>query len=324
MMKSIAVHLSKIVNKLNDGAYHDGTTLGDSLGISRNAVWKIIKKLEGYGIEIDSIKGKGYAMKEPLILLNANSIKKSINHNNVTLEVFETIDSTNTYLQAYCSERKIRVCIAEQQEAGKGRLQRSWYSPFGKNIYCSLLYPFQQDVGQLAGLSLITSLAIKETLQHYAKDNELLVKWPNDVIYQHKKLAGNVIEIFAESNDICCAIIGIGINVNMRKASQQQIDQDWTSLINITGNHTDRNKLCADLMNNLLDYLNIFNDKGLEPFMAEWQLADSLMNKKITLQGINDKVTGIVKGINNKGHLLLKTENDDTKDFSAGDVTIAK
>ena len=118
----------------------------------------------------------------------------------------------------------------------------------------------------------------------------------------------------------------------MRTAAHKQIDQPWTSLFNITEAHTDRNKLCVDLINNLLDYLEMFKNNGLEPFLPEWQLADSLMNKTITLQGINKKTlqginkktTGTVKGINNKGHLLLKTNNGKIEDFSAGDVSVVK
>src|SRR3990167_7785614 len=93
-------NLIKLVNILNDGQYHDGTTIGKSLNMTRSAVWKTIRKLTGYGIKIDSIKGKGYALQEPLILLNKQAIWKGLTHQNIEIEAVENITSTNDYLES--------------------------------------------------------------------------------------------------------------------------------------------------------------------------------------------------------------------------------
>src|SRR3990167_5018644 len=165
-MKKFSTTFTKLVNILNDGNYHDGTTLSSRLQISRSAVWKAIQKLEKYGIPVHAMKGKGYALAEPLILLNQKTIKRGIQTANIDFTIFESIHSTNTYCvpQPRIKNKNISICLAETQTGGLGRLQRSWHSPFGQNIYLSCTYSFQKDVSELSGLSLVISLAIIATL----------------------------------------------------------------------------------------------------------------------------------------------------------------
>src|SRR6187402_2950854 len=112
-MKKLSSNLAKVVFILNDREYHDGDTIGAKLNITRTAVWKIIKKLENYQIKIDSVKGKGYALLEPLILLDEEIIKKSMD-NNIPIEIFESIGSTNQYLKSFIGNKETRICLAEQ------------------------------------------------------------------------------------------------------------------------------------------------------------------------------------------------------------------
>lgn len=324
MMKKLTSRFAKLVTILNDGHYHDGTTLGDTLNMTRSAVWKAIKKLQSYGVKVDSIKGKGYSLLEPLTLLNQKIIKQNISPKKIDINVFETIDSTNDYLKKNPPSKHIKICLAEQQTQGKGRLSRNWYSPFGQNIYFSCAYPFQKDVSELAGLSLVVSLAVAKTLEIYSLPNALLVKWPNDIIYDKKKISGNIIEIHAESHGTCYAIIGIGINVNMMQDESHSISQTWTSLRKITANYIDRNQLCISLINHLVTYLKTFETKGLSSFIHEWNDMDYLINKDISLKNNNKKIVGTAMGIDRLGHLILKLKNSTIQHFSSGDTTILK
>lgn len=323
MQKKINPNSIKVVNMLLDGHYHDGTTIGTKLGLSRNAVWKIIQKLLDYGIAIDSVKGKGYALIEPLILLQLDKIKKLLENDKVELKLFERVTSTNDYLkQEMKTNSGITFCLAEQQTEGKGRLNREWHSPFGKNIYLSCRYPFQKDLSELAGLSLITSLAIVKALQSFGMGDQLYVKWPNDVLYGQNKLAGNLIEVQAETHGICNSVIGIGLNVNMLEA--QAISQGWTSMRNILGQYLDRNLIIATLINYLLDYLNTFNEHGFAYFAEDWMQADCLTNQAITISHVTGSVPGIMQGVNEQGHLLLRLANGQMRAFSTGDTSIVK
>lgn len=317
-MKKTHKHIYKIIDRLSDGNFHDGNTLGAELAISRAAVWKIMKKMMQYAIPIDSIKGKGYVLREPFLLLDENRIKTD-----VPIHIFETIDSTNNYLKKFKNSKTPIICLSEHQSKGKGRLSREWHSPYGQNIYFSCLYPFQKDVSTLAGLSLLVSLAVVNTLQKYGVSNLLSVKWSNDVMYDQKKLSGNLIEVFAETHDICHAIIGIGINVNMLH-DDSVITQQWTSLREILGKYIDRNVLCSELITTLMHYLKRFNETGFEAFLDEWNKVDGLYQKTIRLQNVNQEIRGKVMGVNRYGYLLLELENGEIQAFSSGQTSIIK
>jgi BirA family biotin operon repressor/biotin-[acetyl-CoA-carboxylase] ligase len=323
-IKKLTSGLVDLITILNDGEYHDGTTIGDALHITRSAVWKAIKKLEGYKIKIHSVKGKGYILSEPLILLNQKIIKKGITHKNINLQLFETIPSTNDYLKSIGNSNKISICIAEQQTQGKGRLHRNWHSPFAQNIYLSCSYPFQKDLSELPGLSLVVSLAIAKILKTVGLSTHLNVKWPNDILYDHKKLSGNLIEILAESNGISLATIGIGINVNMLTDGHHDISQPWTSLSKITNHYMDRNVLCISLINQLIDHLQLFDSNGLSSFIAEWNQMDYLKKKNIALKNGNKIIHGKAMGIDEQGHLILELKNGSTQAFSSGDTSVMK
>lgn len=324
MIKKLNSNFVKLVNILNDGHYHDGSTIGESLKLTRGAVWKAIKKLESYGIKIDSIKGKGYALLEPLVLLEQKKIqRKLVVKKKINFSIFESIDSTNEYLKLFKQNHSIKICIAEQQAQGKGRLGREWYSPFGKNIYLSCLYPFQKDVSELAGLSLVVSLAMMRTLKSYGLSDLLFVKWPNDILYEHKKLSGSLIEIQAESHGASHAVIGIGINVNMLN-DERHIAQAWTSMQKILGSYIDRNDLCSRLINNLLSYLQQFDSQGFSRFITEWMQSDCLTNQIVTLKNLDQEIKGKVTGINEQGHLLLQLTDGTVQAFSSGDTSVVR
>lgn len=348
-MQKTNQNLIKIAELLSDGHYHGGTCVGAHLNISRAAVWKALKKLEQYGISLESTKGKGYLLKSPLILLSKEKIQSLLNllekdselrnqkraeidpvvKKALQIEIFEKIDSTNDYLKENLknsNSKKIRVCLAETQSQGKGRLGRSWYSPFGQNIYLSTLYPFEKDVSELTGLSLVVALSICDAiclmLPSYRKD--LFVKWPNDVYINDSKLAGTLIEIQAESNGFCRAIIGIGINVNMTKASKSDINQNWSSLKQVTREYLDRNKLCAHLIMCLMNYLRRFSCDGLSCFLDEWKERDVLLGRMVALSSGGREHKGMCVGINAQGHLLLESSDGPVRAYSSGDTTLLK
>lgn len=316
--------LAQLTQLLNDGNYHDGNVLGKTLNITRSAVWKMIKKLEQYDIAIDAIQSNGYALKEPLILLEPNEIKKSLSHeHNIELTVLESTDSTNAYFKTQPKiktiTKTIKCCLSEQQTQGRGRLNRVWHSPFGKNIYLSCYYPFQKDISELAGLSLVVGLSTLAALRSLGLTHDICTKWPNDLLCGNKKMAGILIDIQAESHGVSDVTIGIGLNVNMLSA-----EQTWTSLAEETGHLWDRNHVAAVLLEHLLTYMRRFEQQGFAVFIDEWMASDSLMKKTVTLNHANNFITGEVIGINPQGHLLLRLSDGHVHAFSSGDATLVK
>lgn len=320
-MKEISKSIIEITKLLSDLNFHDGDTLGKKINITRSAVWKIIKKLEEYDIKITSIKNKGYKLEEPLLLIDQQHIERELNNQKFKLEIFETITSTSFYLKQNFNPEKFHICIAETQTNGKGRMQRPWHSPFGQNLYISIAYNFKKDVSELNGLSLVVGIAIIYALKEININEKIKLKWPNDGVFDGKKLFGILIDLISESYSTTTAIIGIGINANMIE-DNEKITQQWTSLKKITGNYIDRNKLVISLIHNLDYLLKDFEQFGLRHFINQWFELDALINKEIELT--IDNIKGTAKGINEFGHLVLELKNGNQMSFSSGEASIIK
>lgn len=323
-MKESYTNLKKLTSILSDCQFHDGDSLGKRLGVTRAAIWKMTEKLGNYQIPITSVKGKGYHLKEPLILLDEKSIKQFLEPDiikQIDLTVLESVNSTITYLKQHFHQQKKSICIAEHQAEGIGRLGRVWTSPFGLNLYFSCRYQFHCDVADLSGLSLVTSIAVLKTLQKLGVAPE--IKWPNDIYCHNKKLAGCHIELIAESNGACHAIISIGINVNMIHFPTQ-INRPWTSLALETNQHFDRNQIAAMLIQQLLTTLEEFTSKGLTAFKDFYSHHDYLQGQWITVQQHKTLLEGKAIGIDDLGRLLLKTKPGSIVSISSGDASLTK
>jgi len=167
---SISDKQKQILILLADGQFHSGTELAEVLGISRSAIWKQLNSLTELGLAYSAVSGKGYRLDKPLQLLSDDVIRAQLDPLSLnllaSLEIFDEIDSTNRYLleQAGLSAVSGRVCFAEQQSAGRGRRGRTWVSPFGRNIYVSILWRFQHGYASTAGLSLAMGVAVIRAL----------------------------------------------------------------------------------------------------------------------------------------------------------------
>ena len=326
-MKSLDPGIVKLVTLLNDGCHHDTASISQHLNATPAAVGEIIKKLEQYGVPVQFIKGKGYQLNPPLLLLDSEQIQRRLRHERVELTVLGEITSTNDYLSELTPQNNNRIaCIAELQTAGKGRLRRAWHSPFAQNIYLSMAYPFDRGMSELGGLSLVVGLAICKAIEESAnlRGKQLQLKWPNDILIEGCKLAGSLMEIEAGSSSTSQVIIGIGANINMQAASQDNIDQAWTSLSRETGLHYDRNIICAELIDTVIEYLTQFSETGLAGFVSEWEKRDALMNSKIAVLAGNKKHQGRCLGINRQGHLRMQLDSGETLTFSSGEATLLK
>jgi BirA family biotin operon repressor/biotin-[acetyl-CoA-carboxylase] ligase len=267
-------------------------------------------------------------MKQNLILLNEAAIHDALKQLHFTspyqLHCLTEIDSTNRFLQSLPMDamikRSIDFCCAETQTAGRGRFQRQWHSPFGENIYFSGRWRFNKNLPQLSCLNLVVSLAILKTIQPYAPNKAILIKWPNDLLWNHQKLCGILSEVSTHQENV---IIGMGLNVNSSNTRASPIDQAWCSLLDMTGHATNRNELLAKLIVTLDQHLNVFFELGFEPFAKEWDSVDYLKNQWISVTQSKQTLCGFARGITAEG--LLRLENDQLQiiNISAGDASLA-
>ncbi len=229
----------KILILLADGEFHSGTELADALGISRSAVWKQLNGLAELGLQHSAVSGKGYRLDNSLELLAASKINEAVNDQTAalisSLEIHDQIDSTNRYLVERSQNNALSgaVCFAEYQTAGKGRRGRQWVSPYGCNIYLSILWRFQQGPAAISGLSLAIGVAVIRALKQHQID-DVGLKWPNDIYSQGKKLGGILVEVSGETDGPCAAVIGLGLNLFLPESQAQGITQAWTDLSKIS------------------------------------------------------------------------------------------
>ncbi len=221
-MKDNTVPL-KLIALLANGEFHSGEQLGETLGMSRAAINKHIQTLRDWGVDVFTVPGKGYSLPEPIQLLNAKQILGQLDGGSVA--VLPVIDSTNQYLLDRIGELKSGdACIAEYQQAGRGRRGRKWFSPFGANLYLSMFWRLEQGPAAAIGLSLVIGIVMAEVLRKLGAD-KVRVKWPNDLYLQDRKLAGILVELTGKTGDAAQIVIGAGINMAMRRVEESVVNQ---------------------------------------------------------------------------------------------------
>jgi BirA family biotin operon repressor/biotin-[acetyl-CoA-carboxylase] ligase len=324
----------QLLRQLSDGEFHSGENLGASLGLSRAAVWKHIQALQQDGVAVESVHGKGYRLAAKIELLDVDAISTRLSapvRARLRLEIFDDIESTNEYLMRAhragdCADPgSVRVCLAERQNAGRGRRGRAWQSPYATSLACSLLWRFEAGAQALAGLSLAVGVCVADLLQRM-QSAEVRLKWPNDLLWRHYKIGGILIEIAGDAAGPCDAVIGIGLNISNRQsapASMAKVDQPWMDLASITpgcGNIS-RNELAAGLIESLCQGLPEFETRGFAAFADAYAGYDALYTQPITVINGNQQLQGIADGVDNDGSLRLKTSAG-VEHIRAGEVSV--
>jgi BirA family biotin operon repressor/biotin-[acetyl-CoA-carboxylase] ligase len=298
---------------LADGEFRSGQDLADALGVSRTAVWKQLKKLGELGLQIESVKGRGYRIPGGIELLDDAKIRSSLRPEAArllsALEILETVGSTNAEAMQRAEQGAAAglVCTAEQQTAGRGRRGRQWVSPFASNLYLSLMWEFHQGAAALEGLSLAVGVAVARALGACGI-GPVQLKWPNDVLFAGSKLGGILLEMTGDAAGACQVVVGVGLNVCMPQASAAAIDQAWTDIETITGGtHPGRNVLLAAMLNELLPLVAGFESQGFARWRQDWQALDAFSGARVVLNTGGAQVAGVARGVDERGALQLET-----------------
>lgn len=316
-MKDNTIPLT-LIGILADGEFHSGEQLGEQLGMSRAAINKHIQTLRDWGVDVFTVPGKGYSLPEPIQLLNEEVIRSQIGHGNVA--VLPVIDSTNQYLLDRLSELKSGdACVAEYQQAGRGRRGRKWFSPFGANLYLSMYWRLEQGPAAAIGLSLVIGIVMAEVLHDLGAD-QVRVKWPNDLYLNDRKLAGILVELTGKTGDAAQIVIGAGLNMVMRNVQNDVVNQAWTNLQE-AGITIDRNTLAVRMINELRSSLTLFEQEGLAPFLSRWEKLDNFINRPVKLLIGDKEIYGTSRGIDAQGALLLEQDGV-IKPWVGGEISL--
>ena len=312
-MKDNTVPL-KLIALLANGEFHSGEQLGETLGMSRAAINKHIQTLRDWGVDVFTVPGKGYSLPEPIQLLNAEQILGQLDGGSVA--VLPVIDSTNQYL---LDRKSGDACVAEYQQAGRGRRGRKWFSPFGANLYLSMFWRLEQGPAAAIGLSLVIGIVMAEVLRKLGAD-KVRVKWPNDLYLQDRKLAGILVELTGKTGDAAQIVIGAGINMAMRRVEESVVNQGWITLQE-AGINLDRNTLAAMLIRELRAALELFEQEGLAPYLSRWEKLDNFINRPVKLIIGDKEIFGISRGIDKQGALLLEQDGI-IKPWMGGEISL--
>lgn len=297
-----------IIKELSKGLFVSGQALAALLNISRTAVAKHIKTINTLGLEVFSVKGKGYRLAQPVSLLNEEKIHHLYNHNSA-IALHHIIDSTNAHLIRMLRETHSvsdgYTVISECQTHGRGRRGRKWVSPYGSHVYLSRYYQSQDGLSEAAGLSLAIGIAVANCINQFIEGKANL-KWPNDVLINDKKVAGVLVEAEGQSDGLCHLVIGIGVNINM--PNNVDIDQPWTDVKSNTDSIIDRNEFVARLLLEIDKIMLTFKQHRLETLYSIWNEMNAYDGLLVTLSSGKEQKQGKCLGIDNTGSLMLEDE----------------
>ncbi|MDN3608459.1 bifunctional biotin--[acetyl-CoA-carboxylase] ligase/biotin operon repressor BirA [Vibrio ostreicida] len=316
-MKEHKIKLS-ILKILSDGCFHSGEALGDQLGVSRAAISKHIQGIQKWGVDIFRVQGKGYQLAHSFQLLDEKAICRLVS---TPVELVPIIDSTNQYLiDRGESLQSGAACVAEYQSKGRGRRGREWVSPFGSNLYLSMFWRLEAGMAAAMGLSLVVGVAIVEALSDFGIKG-IKLKWPNDLYYQDRKLAGILVELSGQAGGAANLVIGMGMNLNMPHI-MGDIDQPWSSLAQVTnGEEMDRNQLAAAMIRTLNKAMLAYEVDGMVGLVERWNCLDNYIDRPVKLMLGSKTISGIAKGINDQGAILLETGNG-IESYIGGEISL--
>lgn len=320
---------TKIITMLesNPKIYLSGQMISETCGVSRTAVWKHIKELQNEGYEIHSLPRKGYQLIKSGSKLTEERILAGLATHTVgqCLKVYSELPSTQKTAHHLAEDGATNgsVVIADEQTNGRGRLGRQWDSPRGKGIWMTLILRPDLQIKATPQLTLLASVAVVKGIKEVT-GIECGIKWPNDILYEGKKLVGILTELQAEGQQLKALIIGIGLNVNTDVSSfPKELCEIACSLKTITGKEWDRVAVIQSILKSFENLYDIYLQEGFGVIKLLWESYALSIGKSIHARTMNGEVIkGLAKGINDEGVLLLEDNDQHTHLIYSADIEL--
>jgi len=318
--------------------YVSGSVIAERLGITRAAVWKCIKQMEEEGYEIESTK-KGYRLGDKSDALSRSLILKYLGEDAsyYNIEVFDVIDSTNTYLKRKAPEylsgitegRALQqdgkkpewyAVIADRQDLGRGRMGRSFVSPAGSGIYLSVLFKPQLSAQQAVSMTTAAAVAACRAIEE-CTDSKPQIKWVNDIFIDGKKTCGILTEasVDLEGGGLDWAVIGIGFNVYMPEGGFPEEIKDIAGSIVKERSRDLRSRIAALFLKELHA---ICRDLKASDFAKEYKNRCFLIGKNINVIKDGEMIPAVAYDLDDELHLLVRYENGRTEALNSGEVSV--
>ncbi|MCI1268990.1 MAG: biotin--[acetyl-CoA-carboxylase] ligase [Ruminococcus sp.] len=309
----------------NGDKYVTGTAIAKECGVSRNAVWKVMKQLEEEGYQIEASKKSGYRVVKHNVL--SKQLIESYLETQVygrELVVLESVDSTNNYAKTLAQNGAAdgTAVASDCQTAGKGRMGRTFCSPKGIGLYVSLIIKPVSDMHDAQLLTACAAVSAAEAVENVS-GAQVQIKWVNDLFMGGRKICGILTEasVSFETKQLDYAIIGIGINVGTTESFPDELKAIATSIEDETGKFVERNKLCAELMKTLEKNVEQLGNGG---FMEEYRRRSFIIGKKVKITRNGQETIGKAVKINDDASLQVETEDGLQLTVNSGEASICK
>ncbi|WP_195989828.1 biotin--[acetyl-CoA-carboxylase] ligase [Clostridium sp. D53t1_180928_C8] len=311
----------------NKGKNISGEEIAKALNISRTSIWKAINSLRNEGYIINAVTNKGYSLDTNTDFISKEGISLYLNEPCSDIEIYsyKTISSTNKIAKnlALSGAKHGTVVISEEQTDGKGRLGRIFYSPANTGIYMSIILRPNLTAMDSVLITTSSSVVICKAIKKVT-GIDCQIKWINDIYLNNKKVAGILTEASTnfESGTIDYLILGIGINFNQPKDDfPEELKSIASSLFNNDNNIINRNMLCAEIINNILDMIPRIKNYD---FISEYKKRSIVLNQEIIYinSGVSSKGKAI--NINSDGSLVVRHDDGSIKILNSGEVSIRR
>lgn len=295
------------------------------LGITRAAVWKQVESLRRQGFSIEGVSSVGYRISGLPDTLRVLQMEPGIQTRRIASKIIvkEETGSTNDDVWSLAGKgaQEGTVVIAESQIAGKGRRGRQWASPAGVNLYLSVLLRPPLLPAEASLLTLVAAVQLCETLCELFSSLRPQIKWPNDILLNGQKTAGILAEIHAEQESIHFLVLGMGVNLNMTKEMfPSDILYPATSVAIALGRKVNRVSFARRLLEKLdMGYDELLR-QGSAPVRSSWIRHCAHTSGRLEVKTPQGILTGLFKGIDEEGAMILETDRSERKKIRAGDV----
>ncbi|BDG07235.1 biotin--[acetyl-CoA-carboxylase] ligase [Anaeromyxobacter paludicola] len=291
-------------------AFVSGEAMSGKLGLSRAAVWKHVESLRERGYRIDAVAARGYRLVAIPDRLSPLEVGPLLNTHDVgrPLHYFEEVGSTSDVAKQLAEEgaEHGEVVVAEAQTAGRGRRGRSWFSAAGRNLAFSVILRPDLPPQRASELTLVASVALCQAVRDAGV--EAGIKWPNDLVYQDRKLAGILTEMEAEADRVHWVVLGVGVNVNVREAElPEDLRPIATSLAEARGEPVPRALFLAAALTRLEEWLDRHAEEGFGPIRAAWRDFSDTLGREVSVRLGDRELVGTAEDIDDAGALLVRT-----------------
>lgn len=305
--------------------YLSGQDLSDVLRISRVAVWKHIKKIQDLGYTVESKQKLGYKLTKNSEMLLPWEITKGLKTNKIGQRAyyFDSIDSTQNQALKMATEptNDGALIVASKQTGGKGRSGRKWISPKG-GIWISIILQPKFDISITTLFPIASALAVSKALEKTMSISPEL-KWPNDLTLNGKKIAGMLVDVSLESNQIENMVLGVGINFDIEAKKVEKLLKDTPNFYGVASLNGRKKIKPVELVQAFLAELEkiyeSLNSKHTKKIISEWTKRSSTIGKKIEMNTIDETIKGRAVKIDEDGALIVDT-GDKLQRVIAGDI----